>query len=105
MSFASLFTMPETLADWAEWTFSNRADHDEIIALIQQKKGIRIDKWIIEPVTEQNKINFLLGHQAMHDAEAAALGVDGQNFLGEDIAGWHWDHAEQHRRERTALGI
>jgi hypothetical protein len=104
MSFATLFNEPQTPQSWAEWSFSNRADHDEIIGLIQQKHGIRIDKWIIEPITPLNLQNFLLGHQAMHDAEAAALGVDGQNFLG-DIREWWWDHAEQHRRERVALGI
>ena len=105
MSLATLMSPLLTPEDFAEWTFSNRADHDEIAAMILQKHNIMIPKFILEPVVPGNVQVFLLGHQAMHDAEAKALGIDAQNFLGEDIKDWLWDHIDQHRRERQALGI
>lgn len=105
MSLATLFKMPETEADFAEWSFSNRSDHDDIIAAIKAKHGIDVAKYILEPVTQASMAAFLLGHQAMHTQEAQILGVDNQDFLSADLAEWWYDHADQHRRERAALGM
>ena len=105
MSLATLFKMPVTPADFAEWTFSNMTDHNDIAASIKRKFGVVILKFVLEPVTEAGLQAFLLGHQAMHTQEATLLGVDNQDFLSADFTAWYDEHADQHRRERAALGM
>jgi hypothetical protein len=105
MSLATLFKLPETSAEIAEWTFSNRADHDDIAAAIKRRHSVDIVKYAIEPVTEAGMAAFLLGHQAMHTQEAQILGIDSENFLSADFSEWWSEHANQHMRERQVLGI
>jgi hypothetical protein len=105
VSLATLFKLPETPSDIEEFLFSNVTDHNDIAAAIMRKYNVAIVAYPIYPVTAANMSNMLLAHQAMHTQEADILVVDNQDFLSPDFSEWWYDHADQHRRERQALGM
>jgi hypothetical protein len=105
MSLVTLFALPLTPDEIAVWTFSNMTDHNDIIAAIKRKHNIDVEKYVLDPVTPVGMAAFLLGHQAMHTREAQILGVSNENFLSADFSEWWFEHANQHRLERQALGM
>jgi len=111
MSLATLYNRIRTPSDMEEWVFSNKSDHDDIAAAILAKKNIQVTKFPIWPVSQVNLLVFMWGHQAMHIQEASILNTDLQDFGAldptklETLNELLFDHADQHRRERAALGI
>jgi hypothetical protein len=110
MSLINLFSPPSGPDTMSEWTFSNMADHIEIADAIMRQKGVAIVQHPLDPVTQASLPQFLAGHYAMHVQESLILGIDLFDFLidptnFDDFLQNLYQHGDQHRRERAALGI
>ncbi len=114
MSIANLINVPREFAqspDAHAWTFSNSADHDEIIQAIQAQYGIRLNTYIVDPFPTSDLTGWFFRHQNLHDDMNGVLGLTGSDFTDLDVSDqtevnyWALQHYQEHLAARIALGI
>lgn len=111
MAVADLFNIPSTDEEMAKWSFIHMAHHREVNFAIQQKYGIDLPEYPLDPVSLDDAQSFLNQHQEMHNNSDAILGVAGFNLSEVDWndpgkrAGWIYLNAILHVAEGSALEI
>ena len=111
MAIASLFQAPRSEPEFAEWSFANMAHHRDIFAAIYRDSGDQLTEYAIDPIDHGNLNLWLYQHQAMHDQQNQVTGIAGYNLTGvdwndrEDLRAWISQHADEHFRIATLLGV
>jgi len=114
MSLAALWNIPQTENQLAEWSFVNAAAHQDIVRLIFQTTGQRLDQYVLDPFDPRDPASFqpwLYQHYTMHQQMDAVLGISGYDLTDVDfsnpgiIAGWIQSHAIEHQQAGQILGL
>jgi hypothetical protein len=81
MSTAQLFNIPRTESERAQWALANAASHQLIVTALEAKTpGLRLTRYLLDPIAENDIQNFLLRHQLMHSELDRALNIGGNDF-------------------------
>lgn len=108
MSVASLFNIPTTDTEMAQWSFSHQAHHRELNEAILRIYHIALPEYILDPVNLADPVAFLYQHQSWHDDIDAVLNLSGYDLTEVDWsdpgerAGWIWLNAQLHLAEADA---
>lgn len=111
MAIADLFNVPNTAPEMQQWSFAHMAHHRDMIRVVRQKLGMRLDEFILDPVNLRDATQFLDQHQIMHqqlDRIFSIAGFDLTQVDWEDAAqrsGWIWQNAQLHVLEAQATGV
>ena len=108
---ASLFNVPRTDRELAQFSFANNDEHIKIATALQNQKGIYIPSYILDPILPENKDQWLNAHQDIHNYIDNALGIVGNDLSEVDfnnpgqVASWIWLHAQEHYQAANILGL
>lgn len=110
-AIAAIYNVPATGAEFSSWAFAHAAHHTDIIRTIYQITGGQLDQYVLDPFDPSNPGPWLYQHQVMHQQMDSVLGIAGYNLLEadfknrENLSGWIWLNADEHKRAADALGI
>lgn len=111
MSVATLLNIPRDDRSRHEWTFANADSHFLIINAIATQYSKNLDSFVLDPLPQLDIQNFLLRHQAMHNAYEEILGIEGDdytaiNFSDPGAVEFVWrQHANSHIQAHAKLRI
>ena len=111
MSLGTIAEIPESPADMQRWSFCNQASHRDIIRVIFQLGGTRLDEYVLDPFDPENLGNWPNLHQTMHDQMNHTLGIGGFDLTGVDwsepkrMAAWIQAHSNEHYRVSQILNL
>ena len=111
MALANLTEIPRTPNDYAEWSFANMASHRDIIRVVFQTLGDRLDEYVLDPFDPENLGNWGYLHQIMHDQMNQAIGSSGYQLSGinwgnpRHVSAWIQAHANEHYRISSILNL
>ena len=108
---ASLFNIPSNKEQINEFSFANKDHHTQIAQALQRLYAVTLPVYLIDPIPLFSPGVWLYNHQAMHDAQNAVLGIQGNDFTDLDfdkpdqLSNWIWLHANEHAQAAKLLGI
>ena len=114
MSLAALYNIPGNQDQLSVWSFANAAHHRDIVRLIFQTTGQRVDSYVLDPFDPQDPSGmgvWLYQHQTMHQQMDAILGITGYDLTDVDftnqgvLGGWINVHALEHVQAAQILGV
>lgn len=114
MGLASLYNVPTTDRQRAEWAFAHMAHHRDIIRIIYQVLALALPEYALDPITPDtigNESGWERLHQTMHTQMDAILGIAPYNLLGLDwsdentLAAWIQLNADEHRQAADIIGL
>jgi hypothetical protein len=107
MPIANLFFVPQTPEQEAAWSFSHLANHRDFIRTVQQKFGIVLPEYAIDPFGDD--VADL--HQTLHNDLDSLIGVQGFDLSEvnwkdpQQRAAWIFLNATLHQQEGAILGV
>ena len=108
---ASLYNVPGTDSERAEWAFAHMAHHRDINAKIYLLIKVALPEYILDPFDINDTGQWEYQHQQMHDNQNQLLGIQGQDLTGVDwrdqrlLAGWVWLNASEHYQASDILEV
>jgi hypothetical protein len=108
---ASLYNVPGTADELAEWSFDHMAHHRDIISKIYALENVQLPEYILDPIDPNNPGVWEYQHQLMHDAQNFVLGIQGQDLTGVDwkdqnlMTAWVFLNAQEHFQAADILEI
>lgn len=79
-ALATIIDVPRNKDDLQWWSFAHMADHVDIVRVIHQVTGVRLDLFPLDPVTLGG--TWVYNHAVMHQQINATLGIGGYNLTG-----------------------
>ena len=107
MPVANLFSVPKNQGDEAAWSFSHLDHHRSMIRTVQQKFGITLPEYAIDPFGDS--VADL--HQQLHNDLDSIIGVQGFDLADvnwrdpQQRASWIFLNATLHMQEGAILGV
>lgn len=107
MPVANLFSVPRNDGEEGAWSFSHLAHHRDMIRVVQQKFGITLPEYAIDPFGD----SVADQHQQMHNDLDPIIGVQGFDLADvnwkdpQQRAAWIYLNATLHQQEGTILGV
>jgi hypothetical protein len=112
MAIAALYNVPSTKSELDSWTFYHMLHHRDVNASILRLTGVRIDEYILDPVSPQDPGDWEYQHQLMHQAVNNVLGFGGGLDLSDvtwtdpnKLSGWIFSNGIEHRQWADLLGV
>lgn len=111
MALASLFNVPSTDTERAQWAFAHMAHHRDINRRLYELTLVALPEFILDPINIDDTGSWEYQHQQMHNDENQLLGIDGFDLTGLDwknqneLAGWVYLNAQEHRQASDILEI
>lgn len=111
MALASLYNVPKTEQQFAEFAFANQNEHFKIQEAIQRLLGFTVQVFPLDPIPVNDVGSWAYNHQAMHNQQNEILGIAGNdltqiNFADDaEAEGWAFDHASEHLQAAQILGL
>jgi hypothetical protein len=108
---ASLFNVPSTDEERAQWAFAHMAHHRDINLRIYTLVKVALPEYVLDPIDPNNVGTWEYQHQLMHDNQNQILGIDGQDLTGLDwkneneLAAWVQLNSSEHLQASDILGI
>jgi hypothetical protein len=108
---ASLFNVPSTDEERAQWAFAHMAHHRDINARIYTLIKVALPEYILDPIDPNDSGTWEYQHQLMHDNQNQLLGISGQDLTGIDwndqrlLAGWIFLNSSEHYQASNILEI
>jgi hypothetical protein len=108
---AAIYNVPGTRAEFDAWAFAHAAHHTDIIRTLHQIVGSNLDQYVLDPFNPDDPGVWLYQHQVMHQQMDAILAIGGYDLLDADfkdkdnLAGWIWLNADEHKQASDILGI
>lgn len=108
---ASLYNVPSTDTERAQWAFAHMAHHRDISRKIYELIAVALPEFILDPVNPADLGSWEYQHQQMHDNQNAVLGIAGFDLSELDwgkqneLAGWIYLNGIEHRQASNILGI
>lgn len=110
MSLASLYNIPRDKIGLDRFSFANQDQHNQIAERLA-KFGVTVPSFLLDPIPLNTALGvWLYNHQAMHNAQNAALNILGNDLTDVDfrrldqIAAWINIHASEHYQAAQLLG-
>lgn len=82
---ANLLVVPNTEADWAIWSFSNRSEVDRINEAILKQKGVNLPQYPLDPINFSSLFTWLSYNAQAHIAFNSVLGLQSNDLLAVDL--------------------
>lgn len=111
MALASLLNAPSTPTEQLKWSFSNADAHSRIVTAIRSQIGTVLTPFVLDPIPEFDRQNWLRRHQQAHTDFTAVLGIDGSDLSEvnwqdqEEREAWVQLHFEEHFQANNILRI
>lgn len=108
---ASLLNIPHQQQDWDFFSWNHRLSHAAIRSAIQQKYGVVLTDYIIDPMNSENMSQFLQNNAALHSDMNSVLGLPGIDLLDVNMSderqvnAWIYYHWQEHFAAETAAGV
>lgn len=108
---ATISMIPGDVEEFNLWSFAHMSHHRDIIRLIYQTNGTRLDEYVIDPFDPLDMGNWPYLHQTMHQQFDAVLGIAGYDLQGIDwedegvVRDWFAKHSNEHYRAGAMLGL
>lgn len=81
-AIASLYNVPSTDNERAQWAFAHMAHHRDINRVIYQLVKVTLPEYILDQVDPNDVGRWEYQHQIMHDNQNALLTIQGQDLTG-----------------------
>jgi hypothetical protein len=110
MSIAILANVPQSRAEWLDFSFQNFVEHQRINDKVEELYGLQIPMRAIDPIPE-NYVDWLIQHQTLHSAAAQATDVPTYDFRQVDFANfsslsaWILQHYQSHLNLNEVLSL
>lgn len=107
----NILSVPDSLADWNIWSFSNRTEVDRINAAILKQKGILLPSYPLDPINFDHIYDWLAYNSQSHIAFNSVLGLQSNDLLSVDLkdvrqrAAWIFNNYQEVFDAETTLGI
>ncbi len=108
---ASLYNVPLSDTDRADWSFAHMAHHRDINEKIYVLLKLALPEYILDPIDINDTGTWEYQHQLMHDVQNQVLGIEGQDLTGVDwkdqniLAAWIFLNASEHYQASNELEI
>jgi len=108
---ASLYNVPSTDEERAQWAFAHMAHHRDISRRIYLLVKVALPEYILDPIDPNDPGEWEYQHQIMHDNQNEILGIQGQDLTGIDwsnrnlMAAWIQLNSSEHYQASNILGI
>lgn len=102
MTVANIYQNPRTPEDFATWSFAHAAHHRDIVRVIFELTGTRLDEFVLDPFDPADEEGWLLSHQIAHQQMDDILGIPGAVLSNvewndpEQLASWLSRHGNEH---------
>lgn len=77
---ASLYNVPGSDSERAEWAFAHMAHHRDINLAIYNLIKVALPEYELDPINVDDTGTWAYQHQLMHDNQNAILGITGQDL-------------------------
>lgn len=110
-ALASLYNVPSTDQERAQWAFAHMAHHRDINRKIYELLAVALPEFILDPVDPNNSGSWEYQHQEMHNNQNSILGIAGfdlseLNWQNQNqLAGWIYLNGNEHVQASNILGI
>lgn len=111
MALASLYNVPSTDTERAQWAFAHMAHHRDINRRIYELIVVALPEFILDPINIADSGTWEYQHQQMHDNQNAVLSIAGFDLSELDwtkqneLAGWIFLNGNEHRQASAILEI
>lgn len=111
MALVGLLNLPRTDREWSKWSFSNADGHTRIIEAILTQRSVQLDTYILDPIAQFDRDNWLRRHQTVHNDMNEILGIAGNDLSDVDfknvkeLQAWVNLHAQEHIQANALLGV
>lgn len=108
---ASLYNVPSTDAERAQWAFAHMAHHRDINRRIYELTLVALPEFILDPINIEDDGDWEYQHQEMHNNQDSILGIAGFDLSAVDwknqneLAGWVYLNALEHKQAANILEI
>lgn len=108
---ASLYNVPSTDTERAQWAFAHMAHHRDINRRIYELTQVALPEFILDPINPADTGAWEYQHQSMHNTQNELLGIAGFDLSELDwskrneLAGWVYLNALEHRQAADILEI
>lgn len=79
----TLIEVPKSSIEWQSWSFAHMADHFDIVRVIFQLTGRRLDLFPLDPIDFRGSA-WVYNHAVMHQQMDRVLGIAGYDLSGVD---------------------
>jgi hypothetical protein len=110
-ALASLYNVPLSDEERAQWSFAHMAHHRDINRVIYQLIKVSLPEYALDPINPDDPGDWEYQHQIAHDNQNALLAIKGNDLSEVDwknknlLAGWIWLHASEHSQAANILEI
>jgi hypothetical protein len=110
-AIASLYNVPSTDNERAQWAFAHMAHHRDINRVIYQLVKVVLTEYVLDQIDPNDTGRWEYQHQIMHDAQNQVLGIQGQDLTGIDwkdqrlLSAWIQLNANEHLQAADILEI
>lgn len=111
MGLASIFNIPNTDAEWSEWSFSLQAELRDISRLIFQQTHIALPQFCLDPFNRKEPGIQLYQLQQQMNGINAVTGFSGFDYVDvdlnnpSDLSSWIFLLSQNVRQAADKLGI
>lgn len=111
MALAVLGETPKTPEQLAVWSFVHMSHHRDIIRVIFEATGLRLDEWVIDPFDPNSDDTWIYQHAIMHNQMDSVLGIAGYDLSTLDwqdpeiLASWINANQTEHYIAGNILGL
>ena len=111
MAVAEFAQAPEDAADLQRWSFAHASHHVDIIRVVSEQFGKRLDNWILDPFDPNDVTAWIYFHQVMHNQFNQVLNLQGQDLTDLDwsnidnVTDWVYTNSNEHQQAAAILGI
>lgn len=111
MGLANLANVPRSPQEFAVFSFSNQDEHFKVAQAIQNREGINIPTYPVDPINFDALGIWLQNHQQMHNNVNSVLGTPGVDLTEVDfrneaqVESWSFLHFTEHQNWARILGI
>ena len=110
MTIASMYSVPQSEADFMTFSFANQ-DHHRLVVTSLNKQGYDLTTYQLDPVPTFDLATWLQRHQQAHNDLNSALGTTGTDLTDLDIknkqqlSAWIFLHVQEHIQWQNKTGI
>jgi hypothetical protein len=110
-ALASLYNVPLSDEERAQWAFAHMAHHRDINRVIYQLVKVSLPEYALDPINPDDPGDWEYQHQIMHDNQNSLLGIKGNDLSQVDwknqnlLAGWIWLQGNEHYQAAAILEI
>ncbi len=106
-----LLNRPKDATQLSSFSFPNQNHHDLVVTALRALGNNNVNRYILDPISDQDMNNFLIRHQQSHNEINGVLGVAGNDLSSLNVKdinnfeSWLLLHATEHLQWQNKTGI